>query len=73
MENILNILYFVMLLLSYGLFLHLLLKSNFEKLFKKGQIGEIRIAYFVTAFLLSSIFSISVVKIVEVIYFLILK
>lgn len=61
------ILYFVMFALSYGLFFYLLLKTNFEHLFKKGKIAEIRIAYFLMSFILASIFSISMVQLVNVV------
>ncbi len=73
MEKNLAFLYFIIFAISYGLIFYLLLKSNFEKLFKPGKINEIRVGYFVTSFLLATIFSCGVVKIVESVYTLILK
>ena len=73
MDKLFTFLYFGFFLIGFIIILKILISSNFEKLFKKGKIGEIRIAYFVTAFILASLFSFSMVKIVEVIYSIILK
>lgn len=67
MDRTYAILYFLMFTISYGLFFYILLKSNFEQLFKKGKITEIRAAYFLVSFLLASIFAFFVVELVEVI------
>lgn len=73
MNQVSAILYFLMFVISYGLFFYLLLKTNFEKIFKKGSVGEIRIAYFLVSFLLASVFSFFAVELVNVIGEIIIK
>lgn len=67
------ILYFIMFAISYGLFFYILLKTKFEQFFKKGKVMEIRVAYFLVTFILASIFSFSVVQLVESIVKIITK
>ena len=73
MEKSLAFLYFIIFVLTFCLYFYILIKTNFEKLFKPNKISEIIIGYILTSFILSTITSYVVVRIVEVIYTLILK
>ncbi len=73
MEKTLAFLYFIMFIVSYGLFFYLLTKTNFEKIFKPGKIGEIRVGYFIISFILASLFAFGIEKIVENVYLIILQ
>lgn len=73
MDKYMAFLYLIMLVISGCLFFYLLTKTNFEKIFKKGQISEIRISYFLISFILATIFSFGIVKLVEVVSSLIIK
>lgn len=73
MDKYMAFLYLIMLVISGCLFFYLLTKTNFEKIFKKGQISEIRISYFLISFILATIFSFGIVKLVEVVSSLIVK
>ena len=66
-------LYIIMLAISGCLFFYILTKTNFEKLFKKGRTSEIRASYVLVSFILGSVFSFFVVKLVETVTSLILK
>lgn len=73
MDKTLAFLYIIMLAISGCLFFYILTKTNFEKLFKKGRISEIRASYVLVSFILGSVFSFFVVKLVETVTSLILK
>lgn len=66
-------LYIIMLAISGCLFFYILTKTNFEKIFKKGRISEIRASYVLLSFILGSLFSFFVVELVETVTSLILK
>ena len=66
-------LYIIMLAISGCLFFYILTETNFEKLFKKGRTSEIRASYVLVSFILGSVFSFFVVKLVETVTSLILK
>ncbi len=66
-------LYIIMLAISCCLFFYILTKTNFEKLFKKGRTSEIRASYVLLSFILGSVFSFFIVKLVETVTSLILK
>lgn len=73
MDKNIALLYILILAISFCLFFYLLTKTNFEKIFKKGQINEIRIGYFLLSFILSSLFSSGIVALVNNVVELILK
>lgn len=73
MEKTLAYLFFIMLVISFGIIFYLLLNTNFEKIFKKGKITEIRISFFIISFVLATIISIGITRLVEVIYIILLK
>ncbi len=73
MEKYIAFLYFIIFILACALIFYLLIKSNFEKVFKQGKIGEIRVGYVVVTFILATIFAYGVVRIIEEIYTIILK
>ncbi len=73
MDNNMALLYFIMLLISTCLFFYILTKTNFDKIFKKGRISEIRISYFLVSFMLGTINAFGIVKLVETILELILN
>lgn len=73
MDKNMAFLYFLILIISTCLFFYILTKTNFEQFFKKGHISEIRISYFLVSFILGTIFSIGIVKLVESISLLIFK
>ena len=68
-----SFLYIIMLAISGCLFFYILTKTNFEKIFKKGRTSEIRASYVLVSFILGSVFSFFVVKLVETVTSLILK
>ncbi len=73
MDKNMALLYFIMLVISTCLFFYILTKTNFEKIFKKGRISEIRISYFLVSFMLGTINAFGIVKLVETILELILN
>lgn len=73
MDKNMAFLYIIMLAISCCLFFYILTKTNFEQLFKKGKVSEIRASYVLASFILGSVFSFFIVKLVEVVTSLILK
>lgn len=73
MEKIFAYLFFIMLVISFGMVFYLLLNTNFEKIFKKGKITEIRISFFLVSFIIATIISIGVTSLVEAIYTILIK
>lgn len=73
MEKALAYLFFATLIISFGMFFYILMNTNVEKIFKKGKISEIRLAYFLISFVFATIFSSGLTKFIEAIYTIILK
>lgn len=73
MEKIFAYLFFITLVISFGMIFYLLLNTNFEKIFKKGKITEIRISFFLVSFIIATIISIGVTSLVEAIYTILIK
>ena len=63
----------MILWVSFGMVFYLLLNTNFEKIFKKGKITEIRISFFLVSFIIATIISIGVTSLVEAIYTILIK
>ena len=69
----LTVIHLFLFLVSFLLTFKFIKDSNFEKLFKKGRISEIRASYVLVSFILGSVFSFFIVKLVETVSSLIFK
>ena len=73
MNNTLNVVFIIIFLGMVIVSSIVMLDTNFEKIFKKGRTSEIRASYVLVSFILGSVFSFFVVKLVETVTSLILK
>lgn len=68
MEQVLNIIFFIVFLGMLVISTRILLDSNYEKLFKQGKIGSIRAFFGIVVFLVSVFTAFCFTSLVEVIY-----
>jgi hypothetical protein len=68
MEQVLNIIFFIVFLGMLVISARLMLDSNYEKLFKQGKVGSIRAFFFISIFLISVFTAFCFTELVNVIY-----
>lgn len=68
MDKALPIIYFGSFLIFFVIFLKILMETNLHKIFKQGKILEIRLFYLLFSVVLSTIVSLGLNKLIEVIY-----
>ena len=68
MDKALPIIYFGSFLIFFVIFLKILMETNLHKIFKQGKILEIRLFYLLLSVVLSTIVSLGLNKLIEVIY-----